>query len=90
MCSDGGISHASILHMKGQFRKISHTNTASAPLIQTTCIPTQKETSFISKKWNFWVHNIVIYHLQKAITKMHSSLLIAFFNYLNLSIFIGQ
>jgi hypothetical protein len=41
------------------------------------------EPSFISEKCEFWINNTT--SLQKSVTNMRSSLVIAFFSYYNLS-----
>jgi hypothetical protein len=61
--------------MKGHFRSLSRINTVP--------VPAEMEPSFISEKFKFCVRNVIIYCPLKPVTKMTSSLIIAFFRYLN-------
>jgi hypothetical protein len=54
-------------------------------IVLSADVPTQMEPSFISKKFEFWVEEIVRYCPQQPVTEMLSSLQIAIFNRLNLS-----
>jgi hypothetical protein len=74
--------------VKGHFKRLLRINTAPVPIVLSIDIPTQMEPSFINEKCKFWVKEAVMYCLQKPVTKIHSSPVIAFFNYFNLCYFI--
>jgi hypothetical protein len=80
-----GTPHTNLLIMKGHLKSLSWTNTTLVPILLSMYTPTQMEPRF--NKSTFWVKNITIYCLQKPATKMHSSLIIILFNYLNLCYF---
>jgi hypothetical protein len=76
--------------MKGYLKTLPWINTAPIPADLNTDMSTLVEPSFISKKFKFWVKNTSTYHLQEPITKMCSSLGIAFFTYLTCLLLYGS
>jgi hypothetical protein len=78
-----GTLHTKLLIMKGYFMSLSHTNIVPVH----TVLSTQMEPDFINRKCKFLIRNTAMYCSQKSVTKIQSSLIIAFFNSLNLSTF---
>jgi hypothetical protein len=70
------MTHQSPDH-EGHFKSLSQINTAPISSALITDILSQIEPSFIRGKCKFCVKNGVVYYLQKPITKMWSSLIIA-------------
>jgi hypothetical protein len=55
------LSYSTLLNVKGHFKSLSQTNTASVSIVLSIDIPTQMEPSFISEKCKFWAKNNVMY-----------------------------
>jgi hypothetical protein len=86
--SSNGTPHTNLLIVKGHFKLLPRINTAPIPIVLSIDIRTQTKPSFISEECKFWVKNTVMYCLQKPLTKMRSSPVIAFVSNLNLCYFI--